>query len=104
MAQNGFIPPAASPAQKVTPCCSAMATSKHAGRKAFGEQIQPGTVRHGRRDGHDAAVFLCLGNQGAREYLRVAGRVRGRLLLLAGDNVELCRGMAPVGGALGGLA
>ena len=29
MAQNGFIPPAAKAAENVTPCCSAIPTSKH---------------------------------------------------------------------------
>ena len=41
MAQNGFMPSVARPAAKVTPCCSAMPTSKQRSGKAWPKRLSP---------------------------------------------------------------
>jgi len=57
-------------------------------RKSLCEQIEPGSGRHGRRDRDDAFVLLRLGDQSFGENFGVAGRLRGRLALLAREHVE----------------
>ena len=72
-----------------------------AARKALRELLEAGPVRH--RGGHpqDAIVAARLIDQRLREDRGIAGRVRFRLGLHAGDHVELGGGMALVRGCLG---
>ena len=56
--------------------------------EALGKQVEAGSVRHGGGDGGNLVVCLGLFDQALGEDLGVAWRVRGRLVLLAGDHVE----------------
>ena len=58
-------------------------------REPLGELVQPGPARHGGGDGDDALVGLRLLDQRLGEDIGVAGRVRLRLHLCAGDQIEL---------------
>ena len=44
-------------------------------REAFGEEVQPGAVRHRGGDGDDLVVPLRFGDQGLGEDLGIGGRV-----------------------------
>ena len=59
-AERASCPPAASPAAKVTACCSAMPTSKQRSGNALGELVHAGAVGHRGGDRDDALVGLGL--------------------------------------------
>ena len=68
------------PAAKVTPCCSAIPTSKNLSGNSFAIGVQSRPAAHGRRDGHDLRVFPGELDHRPAEDLRVAGdaaRIRG---------------------------
>ena len=58
-------------------------------REPLGELVQPGPPRHGGGDGDDALIGLRLLDQRLREDIGVAGRVRLRLHLRTGHQIEL---------------
>ena len=70
--------------------------------KAFREQVKPGSVRHGRRHGHNPLIRFGLPDQRLRKDLGIGGRVRDGLCLHARQDIELRRRMAPVPRRLGG--
>ena len=103
MVANGLRPSVASPAAKVTPCCSAMPTSKQRSGKFLGEQVETGARRHRGGDGDDLVVLLRLLDQRVGVDLGVGRRRRLRLRLRAGRDVELDDAVILVGGFLGRL-
>ena len=87
---------------KVTPCCSAIATSEAAFGEALGELVEAGPGRHRSRDRHDLRIDLGLGDQCLGEHRLVGRRIGDRLGLLAGHDVELHDAVVLVGAGLGG--
>ena len=72
-ANTGFIPPAASPAAKVTACSSAIPTSKNRSGNIRRKRGKPGAVRHSRGDGHDLRdLFWPSSHRTLRKHIRVA--------------------------------
>ena len=69
--------------------------------KLLAEQVEPGARRHRRGDGDDLVVLARLLDQALGEHLGVGRRVRLRLGLRAGDDVELDDAVIFVGGLLG---
>ena len=57
--------------------------------KLLGEEVEARAVRHRRGDGDDLVVLPRLGDEALGEHARVGRRVRLRLHLRAGDDVEL---------------
>ena len=66
----------------------------------LGEQIEPGAGRHRRGDGDDLVVLARFLDQAFGEHLGVLRRVRFRLHLRAGGDVELDHAVIFVGGFL----
>ncbi len=85
----------------MTPCCSAMPTSKVRCGNSRGEQIEPRARRHRRGDGDDLVVLARLLDQALGEDARVARRVGLGLDLRAGDDVEPVDAVVLVVGGLG---
>ena len=69
-------------------------------REGLAEQVEPRARGHGRGDGDDRRIEVRPLDQLGPEHLGVAGRVGGRLRLLAGDDVELDHRVQLVGAAL----
>ena len=94
--------------ERTKPLCGKASTEGHAMlfgdahietaiRKLLGEEIKPGSGRHGSRHGNDALVFLRLGDQRFSEHLRVLRRLCDALALLACEHIEFDYAMIFVG-------
>ena len=65
--------------------------------KGFGEDVESGAARHGRGDSDDAFVLARLLDQALAEHLGVGRRLRLRLHLRAGGDVERRDAVAAIG-------
>jgi hypothetical protein len=72
-------------------------------REALAEHVDAGAGGHGGGDGDDLRVAFGVLDQLGREHLLVLRRVRLRLRLLSGDDVELLHAVQFVGRVLGEL-
>ena len=69
-------------------------------REGLRELVETGSRRHGGGDRHDLVIHLGLRDQGLGEDVLIGHGLRRRLVLLAGNNVELRHAVVLVRGRL----